>query len=210
MERLSEEEKKQRRRESNRRYKERNKEKIKAYSKIYNKKRYSMLTDEDKKKRNEIELERYHNNKDKILERRKELYQENKETILNRNKEWRENNKEQIKEWRRCNREHLSEYSKAYLKTPIGRACNLRNSYMHNDKKHNRGECTLTAQWIVENILFKPCHYCGETGWEIIGCDRIDNSKPHTPDNVVPCCKHCNSKKGSTSYDEYLKMLEEA
>lgn len=27
-------------------------------------------------------------------------------------------------------------------------------------------------------------------------CNRIDNSKPHTKDNVEPCCKSCNSRLG--------------
>ena len=36
-----------------------------------------------------------------------------------------------------------------------------------------------------------------------------DNSLPHTPENVVPCCLSCNSKKGSIGYEEYLKMLAE-
>jgi hypothetical protein len=66
------------------------------------------------------------------------------------------------------------------------------------------GKCTLTPEWIVENIFSKPCHYCGKEGWELIGCDRIDNSKPHTPDNVVPCCWECNKKRGRRDYEEFM------
>lgn len=52
--------------------------------------------------------------------------------------------------------------------------------------------CNLTPQWIVDNILSKPCAHCGKTRWDVIGCNRIDNSKPHTKDNVEPCCMECN------------------
>lgn len=76
--------------------------------------------------------------------------------------------------------------------TPNGRARYLVDNYKHQDKIYNRGECTLTPEWIFENILFKPCSYCGKTGWKFIGCNRLDNSKPHTIDNVEPCCMKCN------------------
>ena len=95
-------------------------------------------------------------------------------------------------------KEEIKEYHKLYNKTPYGRALNLVSTYNQSDKKYDRGECTLTAEWIVDNIFTKPCAYCGKTGWDIIGCNRIDNSKPHTPDNVEPCCFDCN-RKGSKS-----------
>lgn len=79
-----------------------------------------------------------------------------------------------------------------YRKTPMGRAVRLCNNYKNADKNANRGECTLTAQWIVDNIFSKPCAHCGKTGWNIVGCNRLDDSKPHTIDNVEPCCLECN------------------
>lgn len=79
-----------------------------------------------------------------------------------------------------------------WLNTPKGRASTLLNAYNRKDKKNGRGKGDLTSNWIVENILFKPCAHCGKEGWEIIGCNRIDNTKPHTKDNVEPCCKECN------------------
>lgn len=73
------------------------------------------------------------------------------------------------------------------------RANQLLQAYNKEDSKRGRGEGDLTAKWIVENIFSKPCVHCGKTGWEVIGCNRIDNSKPHTMDNVEPCCKECNT-----------------
>lgn len=125
-----------------------------------------------------------------------EYHQVNKEKIYKQQAEYRQKNKEKI-----------TEYETKYRLTPKGRANNLLKAYRQTDKKYNRGECTLTADWIIQNIFSKPCHYCGKTDWHELGCDRIDNNLPHTPDNVVPCCDKCNKKRGTTPFDEYLKLV---
>lgn len=79
-----------------------------------------------------------------------------------------------------------------YQSTPIGRATNLLSSYNKADIDKGRGRGDLTAEWIVEHIFSQPCAHCGETDWHKIGCNRLDDSKPHTMDNVEPCCGHCN------------------
>lgn len=84
--------------------------------------------------------------------------------------------------------------NKIYKTTAIGRASYLLQAYNQSDRKYNRGKGDLTAKWIYDNILFKPCAHCGKEGWDIIGCNRLDNSKPHTMDNVEPCCLTCNLK----------------
>lgn len=100
-------------------------------------------------------------------------------------------------EEREISKERQREYFRQYLKTPLGRAHDLLGTYRVEDRKRGRGECTLTAQWIVDNIFTKPCVHCGETDWRKIGCNRLDNSKPHTEDNVEPCCMKCNNQLGS-------------
>lgn len=92
--------------------------------------------------------------------------------------------------------------------TPIGRAKLLLNAYRQSDKLANRGECTLTPEWIVENIFSKPCAHCDKKGWDVIGCNRLDDSKPHTPDNVEPCCFEHNRKLGAlTTIDRMSKEV---
>ena len=118
-------------------------------------------------------------NSEVLKEKRAEYYKNNKEIILKKQKEHYQDN---------------AEYYKEYRKTPIGRASNLISSYNQQDRINNRGRGDLIAKWVVENILFKPCAHCGKEGWQIIGCNRLDNSKPHTMDNVEPCCWSCNSK----------------
>lgn len=80
-------------------------------------------------------------------------------------------------------------------------------SYDREDEKYKRGKCLLTPEWVVENIFTQSCHYCGESDWHKLGADRVDNSLPHTPDNVVPCCRDCNKKKGRKTYDYYMKII---
>lgn len=64
------------------------------------------------------------------------------------------------------------------------------SAYRCKDKK--RGfEFNITHRWFAENIITQPCTYCGNT--KNVGCDRIDNSKGHTIENVIPACYDCNT-----------------
>lgn len=137
-------------------------------------------------------------NAEKIREYKRQWYRRNREKTLEHKKEYDEKH-----------RKEKSEYLKEYLKKPINRATNLVRCYAFHDKEQNRGECTLTPEWIIENIFTSKCRYCGKDDWIKLGCDRINNDLPHTPDNVVCCCEECNKKKGTTPYEEYIKMLGE-
>lgn len=148
------------------------------------------FSDEEKKAaRREACRRSYQKHKKKKAEYGKQYYQDKKE-----DDEWMEKHRENIKSWREEN--------------PIKhRASNLVSAYSQCDRNAGRGKCTLTSKWIMDNIFPKPCHWCGEVGWEIMGCDRIDNALPHTPDNVNPCCEACNKKRGKKSYEEFKEAL---
>ncbi len=169
---------------------------------------------EEEKKAAQREYERRYRetHKDKIAAKNVRYYQNNKDKIAEYQTEWYQNNKDKIAakktEYRKNNKEYFAKYMTEYRLTPFGRASSLVSSYRRTDKKYNRGECTITADWIVENIFSQPCHYCGETDWTKLGCDRKDSSLPHTPENCVPCCKHCNDMKGAMSYDDYIKKIK--
>lgn len=61
----------------------------------------------------------------------------------------------------------------------------------------------------VKRIINEPCFYCGaektntkitkncKEGYSYNGIDRVDNSKGYTIDNVVSCCKRCNTAKSN-------------
>ena len=89
----------------------------------------------------------------------------------------------------------------------IKRAQTLIYQYRWHDKKRFNNKEELEAQWVVDNIFSKPCIYCGETDWHELGCDRINNSKPHTPDNVIPCCKRCNRIRGNIFTVDEMKEI---
>ena len=192
--------------EKREKYRQENKEKISEY----NKKRYQ----NNKEKMLEQHKQYRQEHKEEIAEKQKQYYQEHKEKISEQQKQYRQKHNdisskrvEYMKQYYQENKEEIAENVKQYNKTPFGRAVRLLNAYRREDKKYDRGECTLTAQWIVENIFTQKCHWCPETDWTKIGCDRIDNSLPHTPDNVIPCCERCNKKRGRKTYDEFKKAL---
>lgn len=125
-------------------------------------------------------------------------YSRNRERLLAKQNEYYKNNKEKAKEYYKNNREekinYQIEYNEEYKNMPIHRASKLLGAYNAADKRYGRGEGDLTGRWIVENIFSKPCAHCGKDGWNVIGCNRLDNSKPHIMDNVEPCCYECNVK----------------
>ena len=134
----------------------------------------------------------------------KDYYQKNKEKFGERQKAYNQSHKEKIKEYqhkyyetnkdREGYKEKSKESQKRFRMSPKWRAKNLVGAYNTSDSKANRGKGDLTAKWVFDNILFKPCAHCGREGWDIIGCNRLDNSKPHSKDNVEPCCFKCNVK----------------
>lgn len=128
----------------------------------------------------------------------RKYYQLNKEKLLAKQNEYYKNNKDIHKTYYQRNKERIIDYQKEYQieydKTPMARANALLGAYNQADKAAGRGKGNLTAKWIVDNIFTQSCVHCGRTGWDIIGCNRLDNSKPHTKDNVEPCCYPCNIK----------------
>lgn len=158
----------------------------------------------------------YEKNKEKETEQHKEYRQKNEEKYAAYSKKWRDNNLEAYKvknrkaaaKWREKqeNKEKQAVHQREYNKTPIGRARYLVNAYKQKDRKTERGVCTLTSRWMVDNIFADRCLYCGESDWKKLGCDRIDNDLPHTIDNVVCCCTKCNSERGTKTFEEFLRI----
>lgn len=92
-----------------------------------------------------------------------------------------------------------------YYATDGGRAAILASTYRKIDKKKGF-QCDVDTEFLIKHIIIKPCIYCGDTQ-EQIGCDRIDNSKGHTKNNVVPACKTCNvSRMDNFTHEEMLVL----
>ncbi len=74
----------------------------------------------------------------------------------------------------------------------------------------------------VERLIKAPCFYCGafnsnhkvtkncKEGFDHNGIDRIDSAAGYVPDNVVPCCKTCNSAKLDMSQREFISWIQRA
>lgn len=170
--------------------------------------RKRLYSDEERKQKNREKNAKYRaKHPDKVKEKNAKWRAENPDYNKEYGAKWYQENRdkklEQNAQWRV---EHPDYFAK-YYRTPMGKAVCIAANYDREDEKYNRGKCTLTPIWIIDNIFPMPCHYCGDMGWEIMGCDRVDNSLPHTPDNVVPCCAECNRKRGRKSYEEFMEML---
>lgn len=94
---------------------------------------------------------------------------------------------------------------RVWFSTKEGRAYRMARNYTEADKKFKRGESTITPEYIIENIFTSKCYWCGETDWTKLGCDRIDNNLPHTPNNVICSCVDCNTKRNRHSVDYFTK-----
>jgi len=71
----------------------------------------------------------------------------------------------------------------------------------HSDKRLDR-ENNLTVEFVSEKIA-GGCAYCGEADARI-GLDRIDNSKGHTTDNVMPSCARCNITRSNMPFAAWM------
>ncbi len=58
------------------------------------------------------------------------------------------------------------------------------------------------------------CFYCNAIktnnykGYKYNGLDRIDSTKEHTFNNIVPCCKYCNFAKSNLSLIEFIDWIK--
>lgn len=85
------------------------------------------------------------------------------------------------------------------------KASKMISSYRIKDLRAFKIEYKLDRNWFIDNILNKNCFYCNDS--ENIGCDRIDNSKPHYIENVIPCCYICNTARNNHFTVDEFKLI---
>ena len=93
--------------------------------------------------------------------------------------------------------------------------------------ENNYNDADITFEQFVE-LSQRNCHYCDAAPSNKIyavgyknprhneylfvynGLDRVDNTKLHTLDNVVPCCRICNCAKSNKTKEEFLAWIVRA
>jgi len=110
--------------------------------------------------------------------------------------------------WRKANPEKTKGYS-YYSHRKLNRrfSCSIRRA------KSKGIVWTLTKEEF-SILITQPCHYCNHPLRETsTGLDQKKPKEGYTIDNVVPCCKECNTAKSNFfTYDEMLligKVIKE-
>jgi len=100
---------------------------------------------------------------------------------------------------------------------PLSPIKDLYDSYKHDSKRRSRNyEFLLTFDQFKELVKL-PCFYCGIEPIQEIknkyfssnynGLDRINNDIGYLFNNVVPCCKSCNTAKHAMSFEDFLQWV---
>lgn len=101
--------------------------------------------------------------------------------------------------YRKTHKDKIAEYYAEHYdpKThPMNWAKSMVAQYRRMDRERGFDDSkTITAEWFLEHIAYRQCVHCGKQGIGLIGCNRLDNTKGHTIDNVESCCKSCNSRE---------------
>lgn len=169
---------------------------------------------EEEKKRKKAEYDKIYRakNREKRLKQQRDWYYLHKEEKQLYDKEYRKNNADKRKRikatWNKENKEKMARYNQEYYQTIPGMAARRRSHYLADDKEKGFDTTqTVTVEWIAENILTASCIYCHDTEPYHLGCDRIDESKGHTPDNVVCACPVCNWERSlqKMSVEEFVE-----
>ena len=72
---------------------------------------------------------------------------------------------------------------------------------------------------IFKYLIKQDCYYCGQEptatnnepmmkDFEFNGLDRVDNTKPYEPNNLVACCFVCNQMKSNRSYEDFIDKIK--
>lgn len=216
--------------ESDRAYREKNKEKIYIRQKKYKEKNLKKLCECNKAWRDmhkdELTLKKkkyYDENREKILEQKKVYGENNKEKIKIKNKIYGTNNKESIREQQKtryyAEKQTILKQKRVYYQREKQKILINRKKYRQaNGKKihilNNRYRSrlalldnTLTEQeWEqCQQYFNNVCCYCGKQ--KRLTIDHfipVSKQGETSVENVLPSCQTCNSSKSSRDFADWF------
>lgn len=134
----------------------------------------------------------------------RKYYREHKEQMIGFTAEWRKRNPEKVKRYRQIN------YDKSKL-SGGHRYWKLRRASKRIGIECNWGKEDFIKWYLKQD---KVCFYCDrllvETSKTIdtgLTLDRLDNTRPYEPENVVLCCRRCNTIKGAWLTAEAMREI---
>jgi len=161
-------------------------------------------------------------NKEKINKYRHKYYEKNKKSILKKNKIYTKNHlkecREQKKAYYKKNKEQKKEYDKKYGQLDI---CKVnRKKYRQsfrgqlfskkNQAKRRTAKYSITPEK-VKRAFEKTngvCPYCPaeitETSFSLDHIKPVSKGGTNHLNNLIGCCRSCNSRKGNLSLNEFL------
>lgn len=142
-----------------------------------------------------------------IKQHSKQWYADNAEHKKQYDKQYRAEHREKMKQLYADNAERL----KQYRATIEGYARVIRYHNLQNDRRYGRIEADEDSLPTIDEyieLLQQPDFYDGKQyHWSEMGLDRIDNSKPHTIDNVVPATTEHNRQRQKMSFEEFKAKI---
>ena len=107
----------------------------------------------------------------------------------------RDSELKRVAEYYQENKDKIADYYDPQTH-PMNWARNMVNAYRQMDRdRFGDDSQTITAEWFLEHIAYRQCAHCGKQGIGLVGCNRLDNTKGHTEDNVEAACFKCNAKE---------------
>ena len=137
----------------------------------------------------------------------KQWYAEHRDECIEKMKQYRTEHAEYFKQYRADNADVI----KQYRATIEGYARSIRYHNLQADRKYGRigaeEDPLPTIEEYIE-LLQQRDYYDGKQyHWTEMGLDRIDNTKPHTLDNVVPCSTKNNKRRQKMNFEEFCAVM---
>lgn len=113
---------------------------------------------------------------------------------------------------------------------PKSTSCGCKSEFKKNFGSQSTAYQIFTGHYSDGNVTFEEflylaqqeCYWCGQFNQNIRkhackpnvfytyhGLDRIDNTKGHDSDNIVPACWRCNNLRGKRSVPEFLEVIQD-